>query len=122
MWGPRYEAGLTAEKYRPHVILLDMHLKGIDAPMVARHVKSSTDLQLTKVIAMSGKNGPQLLAAALSELIALRGLARVRGDAQLVAVPGGRALRHDALGKLRRAKSVAVRGGALGPGGRRRPP
>ena len=50
-----FDAGVIAEKFRPHVILLDMHLKGIDAPMVARHVKSSTDLQLTKVIAMSGK-------------------------------------------------------------------
>ena len=44
-----------AEKFRPHVILLDMHLKGIDAPMVAKHVKSNSELQLTKVIAMSGK-------------------------------------------------------------------
>ncbi len=52
-----FDAGVTAEKFRPHVILLDMHLKGIDAPLVAKHVKASTDLQLTKVIAMSGKMG-----------------------------------------------------------------
>jgi excisionase family DNA binding protein len=50
-----FDAGVTAEKFRPHVILLDMHLKGVDAPMVAKHVKSNADLQLTKVIAMSGK-------------------------------------------------------------------
>jgi excisionase family DNA binding protein len=49
-----FDAGVIAEKFRPHVILLDLHLKGIDAPLVARHVKSNPDLQLTKVIAMSG--------------------------------------------------------------------
>jgi excisionase family DNA binding protein len=49
-----FAAGVTAEKFRPHVILLDMHLRDIDAPEVAKHVKKSPDLQLTKVIAMSG--------------------------------------------------------------------
>src|ERR1700733_9002877 len=50
-----FAAGVTAEKFRPHVILLDMHLRDIDAPEVARQVKNNADLQLTKVIAMSGK-------------------------------------------------------------------
>src|SRR5436305_4514119 len=50
-----FAAGITAEKFRPHVILLDMNLRDIDAPEVAKHVKGSPDLQLTKVIAMSGK-------------------------------------------------------------------
>ena len=31
-----FAAGVTAEKFRPHVILLDMHLKDIDAPEVCR--------------------------------------------------------------------------------------
>ena len=46
---------MTAEKFRPHVILLDMHLRDIDGREVAKQVKSNSDLQLTKVIAMSGK-------------------------------------------------------------------
>jgi excisionase family DNA binding protein len=50
-----FEAGVSAEKFRPHVILLDMHLATIDAKEVCKQVKSSNDLQLTKVIAMSGK-------------------------------------------------------------------
>jgi excisionase family DNA binding protein len=50
-----FAAGVTAEKFRPHVILLDMHLRDVDALEVAKHVKKSPDLQLTKVIAMSGK-------------------------------------------------------------------
>jgi CheY-like chemotaxis protein len=50
-----FAAGVTAEKFRPHVILLDMHLRDIDGREVARQVKANSDLQLTKVIAMSGK-------------------------------------------------------------------
>ena len=50
-----FEAGVSAEKFRPHVILLDMHLQTIDAREVCKQVKNSSDLQLTKVIGMSGK-------------------------------------------------------------------
>src|SRR5438876_5056741 len=50
-----FEAGIIAEKFRPHVLLLDMHLSDIDGREVARQVKSNPDLQLTKVVAMSGK-------------------------------------------------------------------
>jgi excisionase family DNA binding protein len=50
-----FMAGLTAEKFKPHVILLDMHLKDIDGREVAKVVKSNPELQLTKTIAMSGK-------------------------------------------------------------------
>jgi excisionase family DNA binding protein len=50
-----FAAGITAEKFRPHVILLDVHLRDIDAREVVKHVKANSDLQLTKVISMSGK-------------------------------------------------------------------
>ena len=50
-----FQAGVTADKLRPHVILLDMHLATVDAKDVCKQVKNSPDLQLTKVIAMSGK-------------------------------------------------------------------
>jgi excisionase family DNA binding protein len=58
-----FAAGIAAEKYRPHVILLDMHLRDIDGRELARHVKASPDLQLTKVIAMSGKMSEEELKA-----------------------------------------------------------
>jgi len=54
-----FAAGITAEKFRPHAILLDMHLRDIDGREVCKHVKSNPDLQLTKVIAMSGKMTPE---------------------------------------------------------------
>jgi excisionase family DNA binding protein len=50
-----FDAGITAEKFRPHVILLDLHMANVDGRALCKHVKSSPDLQLTKVIAMSGK-------------------------------------------------------------------
>jgi len=50
-----FAAGVIAEKFRPHVILLDMHLADIDGREVCKQVKNNPDLQLTKVIAMSGK-------------------------------------------------------------------
>lgn len=50
-----FEAGVIAERFRPHVLLLDMHLSDIDGRDVAKHVKTNPELQLTKVVAMSGK-------------------------------------------------------------------
>ncbi len=48
-----FAAGLLAERFRPHVILLDMHLKDLDARAVLEQIRTSPDLQLTKVVVMS---------------------------------------------------------------------
>jgi excisionase family DNA binding protein len=61
-----FSAGITAEKFRPHVILLDMHLRDVDGKEVCKQVKGSTDLQLTKVIAMSGKMSEEELKGLLA--------------------------------------------------------
>jgi len=58
-----FAAGVTAEKFRPHVILMEMHLKDIDGKQVAKAVKGNQDLQLTKVIAMSGRMTEEELKA-----------------------------------------------------------
>jgi excisionase family DNA binding protein len=58
-----FAAGITAEKFRPHVILMEMHLKDIDGREVAKAVKGNQDLQLTKVIAMSGRMTEEELKA-----------------------------------------------------------
>ncbi|MFA9478622.1 response regulator [Phycisphaerales bacterium AB-hyl4] len=50
-----FAAGLECEKYRPHVILVDMHLADVRGQDVLKLVRGTDDLQLTKVIAMSGK-------------------------------------------------------------------
>ena len=61
-----FAAGITADKFRPHVILIDMHLRDIDGREVAKQVKNNPDLQLTKVIAMSGKMSEEELKGLLS--------------------------------------------------------
>ena len=50
-----FGAGVECEKFRPHVMLLDMHLGDIKGEEVLKLVRGNDDLQLTKVIAMSGK-------------------------------------------------------------------
>jgi len=48
-------AGIECERFRPHVMLLDLHLGDVDAEAICRVVRETDDLQVTKVIAMSGK-------------------------------------------------------------------
>jgi excisionase family DNA binding protein len=52
-----FAAGLEAERFKPHVLLLDIHLSDSEAlaKEMAKSVRSEDELQLTKVIAMSGK-------------------------------------------------------------------
>ncbi|QYU70388.1 response regulator [Leptolyngbya sp. 15MV] len=53
-----FQAGMECERFKPHVVLLDIHLgengQG-DARAVARIVRENDNLQMTRVIAMSGK-------------------------------------------------------------------
>jgi two-component system, OmpR family, response regulator RpaA len=50
-----FEAGVTCGQFKPHVMLLDLHISGGDAQRVADLVRNNPELQLTKIIAMSGK-------------------------------------------------------------------
>jgi excisionase family DNA binding protein len=50
-----FAAGVECEKFRPHVMLLDMHLGDLRGEDVLKLIRENTDLQLTKVVAMSGK-------------------------------------------------------------------
>ncbi|MCE9589732.1 MAG: response regulator [Planctomycetes bacterium] len=50
-----FAAGVECEKFRPHVILLDLHLGDVPGEQVVKLVRGNADLQLTKIIAMSGK-------------------------------------------------------------------
>ncbi len=50
-----FESGVECEKFRPHVMLLDIHLGDVNGEDVLNLVRSNPDLQLTKVLAMSGK-------------------------------------------------------------------
>lgn len=53
-----FQAGMELERFKPHVMLLDMHLgdgEGGDVRSIAKFVRSDDDLQLCKIIGMSGK-------------------------------------------------------------------
>ncbi len=50
-----FEAGLECERFRPHVMLLEIHLADGDGQSIARAIKNCDDLQITKLIAISGK-------------------------------------------------------------------
>ena len=53
-----FEAGMECERFKPHVVLLDIHLGdggSGDARMVAKVVRENDSLQMTRIVAMSGK-------------------------------------------------------------------
>ncbi|MGI9012992.1 MAG: response regulator [Phycisphaerales bacterium] len=50
-----FEAGYECERFRPHVMLIDIHMGEGDAGRVSSFVHMSDDLQVTKLIAMSNK-------------------------------------------------------------------
>lgn len=50
-----FQAGYEAEKFRPHVLLLDIHLGEGDASSIAAFLRTTDELAMTRVVAMSGK-------------------------------------------------------------------
>ena len=50
-----FAAGLECEKFRPHVVLLDMHLADAEPVQVLRAVRDNADLIMTKMVAMSDR-------------------------------------------------------------------
>ena len=50
-----FAAGLECERFRPHVLLLDLHLSDGDGKHIINMIQTSDDVQATKVIGMSGK-------------------------------------------------------------------
>ncbi|MFT5423787.1 MAG: excisionase family DNA binding protein [Phycisphaerales bacterium] len=50
-----FAAGLECERFRPHVILIDVHLGDSEPAEVAALVRSNGQLQMTRLLAMSGK-------------------------------------------------------------------
>ncbi|MFA6046909.1 MAG: response regulator [Phycisphaerales bacterium] len=51
-----FKAGMECEKFKPHVLLLDLHLGAdADSRAFAESVRKNEQLQFTKIVAMSGK-------------------------------------------------------------------
>ncbi len=49
-----FQAGVEAERIKPHVILLDINLGDVNGREVCKTVRANPELQMTKVLAMSG--------------------------------------------------------------------
>lgn len=50
-----FAAGLECERFRPHVVLIDVHIAETDPRTIADLIRSSDSMQMAKLIAMSGK-------------------------------------------------------------------
>ena len=50
-----FGAGMECERFKPHVVLLDIHIGESDAKAFVENVRKNDQLQFTKVIAMSAK-------------------------------------------------------------------
>jgi CheY-like chemotaxis protein len=53
--GNGFEAGMQAEQFRPHVILLDLLLSDTDAKIVCQNIKRNPALAAAKVVALAGQ-------------------------------------------------------------------
>ncbi|CAN5776497.1 response regulator [soil metagenome] len=61
--GSTFAAGLECERFKPHVILLDIHLGDNNCAELVKMVRSDDELTMTKIVAMSGKLSDSQLAA-----------------------------------------------------------
>jgi excisionase family DNA binding protein len=50
-----FGAGMECERFKPHVVLLDIHINESDAKAFVDSVRKNEQLQFTKVVAMSAK-------------------------------------------------------------------
>lgn len=50
-----FAAGIGCEKFRPHVLLVDVHLQDIPVEQLVKLTQENPDLQITKVVAMSSR-------------------------------------------------------------------
>ncbi len=49
-----FEAGVLTERFRPHVVLLDVSLPDVEPERIGRFIRGHEDLHATKLIATSG--------------------------------------------------------------------
>ncbi len=49
-----FEAGMLAEKFRPHVVLVDVVSDAVDAREILKNLRGNPDLSAAKVVAMGG--------------------------------------------------------------------
>jgi len=48
-----FDAGVVAHKFSPHVIFINLHAENIDAMQICKNIRSNTELQHTKLVAVA---------------------------------------------------------------------
>ncbi len=51
--GSNFETGITASKFSPHVLLINILAKDIDSNDICRNIKSSEELETIKIVALA---------------------------------------------------------------------
>jgi excisionase family DNA binding protein len=62
-----FEAGVIAQKFTPHVLLISLLAEGIDATDICKSIRSNEDLQTIKVIALAKQLSDSESAALLQK-------------------------------------------------------
>ena len=62
-----FETGLIAQKFAPHVLLISLLAKGIDAANICKAIRSNEDLQTIKIIAIANRLSDSESAALLQK-------------------------------------------------------
>jgi excisionase family DNA binding protein len=53
--GNSFDGGLAAQRERPHVILINLMARDIDAGQICRYVRSNEDLSAMRIVALAGQ-------------------------------------------------------------------
>ena len=62
-----FEAGLVAQKFAPHVLLINIFAKNIDAAGICQSIRGNSDLQAIKVIALANQLSSSEVSALLQK-------------------------------------------------------
>lgn len=62
-----FDAGVIAHKFAPHVILVNLLAKSIDAAQICKNIRTNSDLQGTRVIAVAEQLNDTEIAALLKK-------------------------------------------------------
>jgi DNA-binding response OmpR family regulator len=62
-----FETGLIAQKFAPHVLLVNLFAEGIDATEICRSIRANEDLQSIKIIALANQLNESESAALLQK-------------------------------------------------------
>jgi excisionase family DNA binding protein len=60
-----FETGLVAQKFSPHVLVINLIAQGIDAPGICASIRNDPELQTMKILAITGHLGPSECQALL---------------------------------------------------------